>query len=178
MGGARRQVTLERTYQATLEELWALWTTKDGIEAWWGPGGFVVVVHSLDVQPGGELIYTMAAKDPEMIAFMESSGQPTSSLHRATYTEVTPPRRLAWHHLVDFIPDTGTYQVSHLVELHPDPGGVRMVLTFDAMHDDLWTQRATMGWQQELDRIQDALVAGRPQAPASNSTVRPSGSRV
>ena len=26
-------------FKATLEEVWELWTTKDGIESWWGPEG-------------------------------------------------------------------------------------------------------------------------------------------
>ncbi|MBS0361276.1 MAG: SRPBCC domain-containing protein, partial [Proteobacteria bacterium] len=27
-------VVIERTYRATAEELWALWTTKAGFESW------------------------------------------------------------------------------------------------------------------------------------------------
>jgi len=40
----RRRVRLERTYQAPIEDVWELWTTKEGIESWWGPGGFRVTV--------------------------------------------------------------------------------------------------------------------------------------
>ena len=47
---ARAQFTIERTYEATLEEAWALWTTKEGIESWWGPEGFDVTVLSLDLR--------------------------------------------------------------------------------------------------------------------------------
>ena len=50
-----QKVTVERTYQARLGELWDLWTTKEGIESWWGPGGFTVKVRKLDLRPGGEL---------------------------------------------------------------------------------------------------------------------------
>ncbi len=35
--------------------------------------------------------------------------------------------------------------------------GVRMVLTFDAMHADEWTQRAVMGWESELDKLATVL---------------------
>jgi uncharacterized protein YndB with AHSA1/START domain len=38
-------VVIERTYRAPLEELWALWTTSDGFESWWGPEGFRTKVH-------------------------------------------------------------------------------------------------------------------------------------
>ena len=36
-------------------------TTKDGIESWWGPGGFTVKVRKLDLRSGGELHYAMIA---------------------------------------------------------------------------------------------------------------------
>jgi uncharacterized protein YndB with AHSA1/START domain len=35
---------IERTYRASVEELWELWTTKEGFESWWGPDGFRVEV--------------------------------------------------------------------------------------------------------------------------------------
>jgi uncharacterized protein YndB with AHSA1/START domain len=44
--GSRKRITLERLYRAELQDVWDLWTTKDGIESWWGPGGFTVVVRN------------------------------------------------------------------------------------------------------------------------------------
>jgi hypothetical protein len=46
------------------------------------------------------------------------------------------------------------------VELQPTPDGVRMTLTFDAMHNDEWTERAVMGWNSELGKA-DAVLAAR-----------------
>ena len=51
----KQSITIERIYKAAIEDVWALWTTKDGIESWWGPGGFSVSVRKLDVRPGGDL---------------------------------------------------------------------------------------------------------------------------
>ena len=31
------RITIERTYRASVEDVWDLWTTKEGIESWWGP---------------------------------------------------------------------------------------------------------------------------------------------
>ena len=39
---SKRRITLERTYKASLQDVWDMWTTKDGIESWWGPDGFSV----------------------------------------------------------------------------------------------------------------------------------------
>lgn len=37
-----------------------------------------------------------------------------------------------------------------MVELQPTADGVRITLTFDAMHNDEWTERAVMGWKMQL----------------------------
>ena len=72
-------------------------------------------------------------------------------------SEIAALRRLAYMHLADFIPGVAPYDVATRVELHPTAEGVRMLLTFDAMHDDEWTQRAVMGWESELGKLAKAL---------------------
>ncbi len=155
--GRRRTVTLERTFDASIAEVWDLWTTKDGIESWWGPDGFAVKVRTLDLRPGGELVYAMTAVGSDQIEFMKSAGMPLTSETRVTYTEVDPPRRLAYTTVADFIPGVEPYDAATIVDLHPIPGGVRLVLTQEAMHDEHWTQMAVMGWESELDKLARVL---------------------
>lgn len=155
-----RKVRIERTYSASVEDVWELWTTKDGIEAWWGPEGFAVSVRELDLRAGGVLVYAMTAVAPPQVAFMKNANMPLTTVSRITFTEVEPPRRLLYEHHTDFIPGVAPYQVTHRVELEAVAAGARLVLTFDAMHDDTWTQRATMGWESELDKLA-ALLASR-----------------
>lgn len=150
-------MTLERTYAADVQDVWDLWTTKDGIESWWGPGGFRVTVRSLDLRPGGELRYAMTAVEPAQVAFMQQAGMPLTQECRITFLDVQPRRRLEYVHLADFIPGVDPYDVTHTVELLATPGRVRMVLTFDAMHAEEWTARATMGWESELGTLGVAL---------------------
>ncbi len=150
---SQQQITLERTYAATPHELWELWTTKAGIESWWGPEGFGVEVGELDVRPEGVLVYTMTATGAEQIEFMQQAGMPLATVQRVTFTEVERPRRLAFESLVDFIPDTEPYPASTVVELEPAGDGVRMRVHIDAMHDETWTQRAVMGWESELEKL-------------------------
>jgi len=153
----RKRIMFERVYQADVQDVWDLWTTKEGIESWWGPGGFVVTVHELDLRPGGRLLYAMTAVDPPQVAFMKKAGMPLTTECRITFTEVVPRRRLAYVHLADFVPGVEPYDVATVVELHPSPEGVRMVLTFDAMHNDEWTQRAVMGWESEIGKLANVL---------------------
>ncbi len=157
--GSRNRITLERVYRAELQDVWDLWTTKDGIESWWGPGGFAVTVRKLNLRPGGELLYAMTAVHPPQIEFMKKAGMPLTQECRITFTEVEPPRRLAYLHLTDFIPGVDPYDVATVVELRPTAAGVRMILTFDAMHSDEWTERAKMGWESELDKLAAVVQA-------------------
>jgi uncharacterized protein YndB with AHSA1/START domain len=157
---ARAQFSIKRTYAASLDKAWALWTTKAGIESWWGPQGFDVTVTSLDLRPGGQLIYVMTATAPEQVAFMEKAGMPLSTECRVTYTEVSPPNRLAYKTLADFVPNVSPYEVATVVELQPAADGVSLTLTFDAMHDDVWTARARAGHESQMGKL-DAVLFGQ-----------------
>jgi uncharacterized protein YndB with AHSA1/START domain len=150
-------VSIERTFNAAIEDVWELWTTKDGIESWWGPPGFEVKVRRLDFRLGGELLYAMTAIAPDQIEFMKKAGMPLTTESLVTYTEVVPRKRLAFKQLADFIPNVTPYEVATTVELATHPQGVAMVLTLDAMHDDYWTKMAVMGWESELDKLAERL---------------------
>jgi uncharacterized protein YndB with AHSA1/START domain len=152
-------MTLERTFQAPIEEVWDLWTTKEGIESWWGPDGFAVKVHRLDLRPGGDFVYAMTAIAPDQLEFLEKAGMPATTESRATFTEVDPPRRLSYNHLADFIPGVEPYQVPTTVELEETPHGVRLTLSFEAMHEERWTNLAVMGWEAQLNKLAKLLEA-------------------
>jgi uncharacterized protein YndB with AHSA1/START domain len=157
---SRERVTIERTYDGvSLEDVWEMWTTAEGVEAWWGPDGFAVKVRTIDVRPGGTLFYAMTATDPPQIEFMKKAGMPLTTETRGTYTEVEAPRRLAFTQLADFIPGVEPYEVTTTMELHAVAGGVRLVLTIDRMHDTYWTEMAVKGWTNELERLATALAA-------------------
>jgi uncharacterized protein YndB with AHSA1/START domain len=154
------QFTIKRTYAASIDEAWALWTTKSGIESWWGPEGFAVTVTSIDLRPGGELVYLMTAVAPEQVTFMKRAGMPLTSECKVTYTEVSAPRRLAYKTLADFVPDVAPYEVATVVELRATADGVKLTITFDTMHDDVWTERARAGHESQIRKL-DALLAAQ-----------------
>ena len=156
----RPALSIERSYPADLASVWALWTTREGIESWWGPQGFSVVVNAIDLRAGGQLLYTMTATAPKQITFMRQAGMPLATETRITYTEVTPMSRLAYTTRADFVPGLEPYDVATLVELEAVGASVRMMLRFDPMHDDDWTRRARMGHEGQLGKL-DALLAER-----------------
>jgi uncharacterized protein YndB with AHSA1/START domain len=156
-GTPARKITFDRTYEASIDVLWDLWTTKEGIESWWGPDGFTVEVRKLDFCPGGKLLYVMTATAAPQIEFMKRAALPLSTELQVTYTDVVPKERFGYQHDVEFIPGVESYNVATLVEFHPDGQRVRVVLTIDAMHDDEWTRRSVMGEESQLDKLEGVV---------------------
>lgn len=160
----KRKITIERVYEASIDEIWELWTTAEGFESWWGPDGFSVKVRKLDLRVGGELLYAMTANAPDQIAFMQQAGMPLTTEARMVFTEVTPKSRLVYTHLVDFVPGVTAYNIDTVVDLQLIQNSVRMVLTLDAMHDEMWTQNAVMGWEGQLQKLDKRFAKGSPTA--------------
>jgi uncharacterized protein YndB with AHSA1/START domain len=149
----RPKVVIERTYRARVEELWELWTTKQGFEPWWGPEGFRVEVHVLEARVDGRLHYDMIADTPEMIEVMKQRGRPSSHATRARFSEIKPHERLAITHVIDFLPGVEPYESSIVVEFFPSGESVRMVITLDPMHNEEFTKMQTMGFTSQLTKL-------------------------
>ncbi|SNT00051.1 Uncharacterized conserved protein YndB, AHSA1/START domain [Sphingomonas laterariae] len=147
-------IVIERTYKATAEELWALWTTSEGFASWWGPQDFRADVHRLEARLGGALHYDMVADTPEMVAEMKAVGQPPSHETRGTFTEFRPYERLELTHIIDFLPGVAPYDSTMLVEFFPlSEGRVRMVVTLSPMHDAAFTEMQREGFTSQLTKL-------------------------
>lgn len=149
----RAKITVERTYRATIGEVWDLWTTKAGFESWWGPQGFRVEVHTLDARHGGELRYDMIADSDEMIAAMRQMGQPISHPTRSTFSVLEHHRRLELTNVIDFIVGVPAYESHIAVEFIVSGDRVRMVVTMDELHDAEFTQMQLAGFTSQLTKL-------------------------
>lgn len=58
-----RTITVERSFDAPLDPVWAAWTEADILCQWWAPKPYVCVVTGLDLRAGGRWSYHM--KGPE-----------------------------------------------------------------------------------------------------------------
>lgn len=156
----RPKVVIDRTLRAPVERVWQLWTTKDGLEKWWGPAGFTSVVRRLDVRVGGAFEIEMTAVLPAIVAHLKAAGIPVTSVARGDYTDVTARARLAYTNAVDFVPGVAPYQTTTTVEMVALASGeTSLRVATDAMHDAHWTKMATMGWEGQLTKL-EALFAG------------------
>lgn len=147
------ETVLERTYRARVEELWELWTTKEGFESWWGPEHFRAEVHTIEPRQGGALHYDMIAATPEMVEAMKQMGRPPSHETRSTFAEFQPYKRLTLMHVIDFIPGVEPYESTIVVDFFPAVDSVRMVVTLKPMHDEEFTKMSLMGFTSQLTKL-------------------------
>lgn len=154
----KKTIKLERSYDASIEDVWELWTTKEGIESWWGPDGFSVEVLALDLRPGGQLHYAMTATAEPQVAFMKQARMPLTTRTRATYKEVVRHTRLAFAGLADFIPGVAPYETLTTVDFAPSANGVGVVVILQPMHDEIWTGRMAAGWESQLGKLEKVIT--------------------
>jgi hypothetical protein len=93
-----------------------------------------------------------------MIEFMKGAGKKTRTDHRNTFTEVTPKSLLAWTAPADFIPGVKPYPTETRVELSARGNEVQVTMTLSHMHDEIWTGRQRMGWENQLVKLERLLA--------------------
>lgn len=81
---AARSIVLSRTFDAPRDLVFEAWTTPDHVREWFGPQGFTLTVHEMDVRPGGRWRFVMHG--PDGIDFP----------NLVSYVEVVPPERLVY----------------------------------------------------------------------------------
>jgi hypothetical protein len=67
---------------------------------------------------------------------------------------------LAYKTLTDFVPGVAPYEVASVVELQTTTDGVKITVTSQAMHDDVWTERARAGHDSQMRKL-DALMSAK-----------------
>jgi uncharacterized protein YndB with AHSA1/START domain len=154
-GSASRSGTvIERTYRTRVEDLWQLWTTKEGFESWWGGEGSRVTVQTIEARQGGTLHYEMSAQAPADAAKRKQMGLASSSAVRARFTEFRPYRRLTLVHVMDFVPGVRPYEQAIAVDFFPAGDTVRMVTTIEPLHDEDFTQTSIRVFTDQLKMLE------------------------
>jgi activator of Hsp90 ATPase-like protein len=146
---ADRQVVC-RHLDATVERVWDLWTTPEGISSWWGPADSKVTVNSMDVRVGGEVLYELAIFDEDKARQLHEMGLQNTVPGHVVFTDVVPHRRLAYKHLNSFFPGVEPYWNEIVVDLHQAPDGLGMIITWSPLHEPIFTQQAALVWVDEM----------------------------
>ena len=56
-----KEVTLKKTYDASLEKVWQAWTDPEILKQWWGPNNVTIPECEVDLRVGGEFYIVMEA---------------------------------------------------------------------------------------------------------------------
>lgn len=146
---ADREISTTRIFDAESELVFAMWTNPVHIAKWWGPTGFSVTIHEMDVRVGGTLRMTMHGPDGRDYP------------NRYIYDEVKRPERLVYSHNPGEGDEPVRFQATVTFE---DLGGktklsVRMVFDTAETRNMVATKYgAVEGLHQTLGRLAEQLA--------------------
>lgn len=152
-------IRFERVYDAPIEDVWALWTTKEGLEEWFAPEGMSFEVTALQLRIGGAFDYVMTAVGAEQVAYLASLDMPQTARVSGRLVDMVRHRRLLIRFAMDFVTGVEPYPYDMLVDLHAEDGRVRMILTADRHPDPEMTRGAILGLTSQLQRFDLAIAA-------------------
>src|SRR5215469_1148725 len=59
MEDTKRELTIDKTYDAPIDMVWKAWTDQELAAQWWGPQGFTAPICELDPKVGGKINIVM-----------------------------------------------------------------------------------------------------------------------
>jgi uncharacterized protein YndB with AHSA1/START domain len=142
---AKRELVTTRVFDGPREMVFDAWTKQEHVAKWYGPNGFTLTIHSMDVRPGGQWNFIMHAPDG------------TDFDNRVIYMEVRRPERLVYAHVVEpYFESTITFE---------DAGG-RTKLTLSSLfssaeelEEAIRMFHADEGAKQTLERLAEFVAS-------------------
>jgi len=137
---------VERLIAAPPERVFELWTEPDFLVRWWGPDGYDVPSHAIDVRPGGHWRTTLRSPDGGLLSV---SG---------VYRRIEPPRRLVFTWGWDDENGIRGPETEVTVTFEPTPGGTRMVLLQQTFETKESRDNHRTGWSSTFDCLARMLA--------------------
>jgi uncharacterized protein YndB with AHSA1/START domain len=81
-----RELIATRVFDAPREMVYRTWTEPGHLSNWWGPKGFTITTHMIDVRPGGVWQYMMHGPNGDDYD------------NKITYIEIVSPERIVYSH--------------------------------------------------------------------------------
>lgn len=139
-------LTIRRTFPVSPDALFAAWTNPLHLAHWWGPTGFQVVDHTMDVRPGGTYRITMRGPQGDVYTSV------------GTYREVSPPERLvftfAWE-------ETPPHETLVTITFKATAAGTEMHFHQAVFRNDASRDSHREGWSECFDRLAEFVAASR-----------------
>lgn len=140
--------TITHNFATSRENVFKAWTKSRHLIHWWGPEGFTMPVHKMDIHPGG--IYRCDLKGPD--------GKDHWVL--GVFTELVEPSHLAFTHSWN---ENGkhTPETHIAVELTEDNGITNMVFYQSGFESEIEKQGHIEGWNSSFKRLEKYLAANK-----------------
>lgn len=161
----KEKFVINRTFEATQEAVFSLWTDPKHIVQWLPPQGFTMEYLEADIRPGGRTFFLMTNGEVKMYGRAEYLE--IESPHRLVYTQefCDESRRIARHPMTPVWPET----MLMTVEFHAEASEVtRVTVTSEAFGSATDEEIAafakmrgsmTMGWTGSFDQLEALLSA-------------------
>jgi len=138
-----REIVITRLFNAPRDLVFAAWTDPAHIGRWFGPNGFTITMHEMDVRPGGHWRFIMHGPDG------------TDYLNENQYLEIVKPERLVYLH-----GPVPKFQATVTFENENGKTRLTMRTTFATAEEREWvvkTYHAIEGGKQTLARLAEFL---------------------
>ena len=153
-----KEIVFERTYEASLAEVWQAWTDPAILPEWWGPNGVTIPECNVDLRVGGIFWIVMEAG----AAMGPYAG--TRWPMRATYTVVEPQTRLAYNARAWTEGKEATTEIDQVTELSLSEANgtvtIRLLARINSTGPDarMAVQGMEYGFNQQLDKLTSLLA--------------------
>ena len=149
-----KDVQIERTFEAPIDLIWAMWTEPEHFSNWYGPMGAKIPQADMDVRVGGRRHITME---------MQTPGGPMQMFFVGEYREIDPKTRLVYtESMADAdgnamtaeqmgMPAGAPMETSIVVELEDLGDRTKMTLTHFGVPAD---SPGGHGWAMAIDKMQ------------------------
>jgi len=148
----------ERTFDASQDKVWRVWTDADSMKHWWGPRGYTAPFIRNDLRVGETYLWAMRSPKGEMF------------WNTGVYKEVVPNKRIV--STISFADETGKAipgskvpvpgrwpdAVTVTVEFSESSGKTKVTVTEVGMPLILKIL-SRVAWDQQFDKI-DGLLSG------------------
>ncbi len=149
-----KNVEIERTFDAPIDLIWAMWTEAEHFANWYGPMGANIPSAEMDVQVGGKRHIAMEMETPNGQMQMFFIGE---------YREIDPKTRLVYTEQMGDadgnalsaeamgMPPGTPMETSVIVELEDLGGQTKMVMTHVGVPAD---SPGGQGWTMAIDKLE------------------------
>jgi uncharacterized protein YndB with AHSA1/START domain len=146
-GGAKwakkRELTIERVFNAPRELVFQAWTKPEHLAQWWGPRGFTLPTCEMEFRAGGRFRLVMRGPDGRDYPF------------QGAYLEIVEPERIVFQGTIH---DEPGHQVWTTVTLAEHEGKTKLTVQQTYSFESDATRGAPEGWRQTLDRLGEYLA--------------------